>query len=157
MTRALPFVLAALLCACSSTPPPPPPPPVSPDATEVTKTVDDLCDMIARRFPDKRCTLLVEPVSNRSQRQLDGPALDALIAARLRERNVVDLVAPAPAGQPAPACDLLVKVALNDEPVDSEPGTTIWKLVLLLGQGGTNIYEGLCNGRWKEVLPPPED
>lgn len=146
-----------LLVACSSPPEGPPPPVVQPDVACVNSTVDDLCDMISRRFPDKRCTLLVEPLSNRSDRQVDQAAFDQLITARVKERNNVDLVAPPPAGEPAPPVDLVAKVALNDEPVDGEPGTTIFKLVLLLGQGGTNIYEGMCNGRWKEILGPPPD
>lgn len=150
-------LLVLWLSACGSTEEVgPPPPPIQPELACVHSTVDELCDMIARRYPDKRCSLLVEPVTNRSERQLDGPALDELIAARIRERNNVDLIPLPPAGSPTPQVDLIAKVAINDEPVDSEPGTTVFKLVILLGQGGTNIYEGMCNGRWKEVLPPPE-
>lgn len=159
MARAVLPALLALACltGCRSTPEPRPLPPMVPDLAKVQKDVDHVHERLAERYPGKKPRLLLSPVNNRTGRVVDMPALNAALERSFRDRDAVELVLLPPEGTPPPPVDVKLRAALIDTPVDDEPGTTIFRVDMVLADGDNLLIAQINGSEWKEKLPPPPE
>lgn len=128
---------------------------VTPDEDAVQGVVDELSDIISRRYRGRlRPSLFLSRPENLTAREVDVEAIESELARRMDEFNVCHLVLPTPE-EPSfrPATQLVARVSLADERVNGEPRTTKFSLDVMVAEGGTNLLVAICRGTWKETLP----
>lgn len=163
MRRAAPFVLSSAIALAAWVPAGCATPEldlvqlplVTPDDDAVQGVVDELSDIISRRYRGRlRPSLFLSRPVNLTPREVDVDAFQSELARRMDEFNVCHLVLPTPE-EPSfrPATQLVARVSLADERVNGEPRTTKFSLDVMVAEGGTNLLVAICRGTWKEKLP----